>query len=156
MPTNVVNMDNMRKHLTNEEKSARTQAEDENKREGKIRLVEPKAVKEDPRAHAYWRNTKKRIAGINLLDDVDSDMLGIYCQLLARRDLLQEMLKKESEGDGGVKILRAELLASLQAQERLVAQYAEKLGLTPGGRARLAKRKAEKPKENKFSKFQND
>lgn len=141
MPTNVVNMDNMRKHLTNEEKSARAQAEDENKREGKIRLVEPKAVKENPRAHAYWRNVKKRTAGINLLDDVDSDMLGIYCQLLARRD----------SALAGETFIQTTDMFSL---ERLIAQYAEKLGLTPGGRARLAKRKAEKPKENKFSKFQ--
>jgi phage terminase small subunit len=141
MPTNVVSMDNMRKHMTNAEKSARAQAENQIERKGKVRLIEPKAVKEDPKAHVYWRNTKKRLAGIKMLDDVDSDMLGIYCQLNARRDgaLSHEIFMKTTE---------------LLSLERLIVQYAEKLGLTPGGRARLAKKAAEKPKENKFSKFQ--
>jgi P27 family predicted phage terminase small subunit len=152
MPTNVVNLDNMRKHMTNAEKSARNLAENQIQRNGKVNLREPKNVKEDPAAHAHWMEIKRKLKGINLLDDVDSDMLGIYCQLLVRRDLLQKMLRGESEE--GLKMVRGDLLTALQAQERLVAQYAEKLGLTPGGRARLAKREAEKPKENKFSKFQ--
>lgn len=142
MPTNVVSMDNMRKHLTKTEKAERIAAENKITRSGNVRLAEPKAVRDDPEAHAYWNSIKKRLKGINLLDDVDSDMLGIYCQLLARRD---RML-----GDDKMSKFELQLI---QAQERLIAMYAEKLGLTPNGRARLTKKEAEKPKENKFEKF---
>ncbi|HWQ59045.1 MAG TPA: P27 family phage terminase small subunit, partial [Clostridia bacterium] len=109
-------------------------------------------------AHAHWMEIKRKIKGINLLDDVDCDMLGIYCHLLARRERILFPNPDDKIEDNDVDAIVTAMLKVhvdyMMTLERLIAQYAEKLGLTPGGRARLAKREAEKPRENKFSKFQ--
>ena len=46
--------------------------------------------------------------------------------------------------EDGVRAPIDDLIKAMQAWSRIIVSYAEKLGLTPGGRARLAKRKAEK------------
>lgn len=133
MPANVVKLENSRKHLTNAEKEARAAAEKAVSRQT-IRLTPPKYLKEDEDAFDYWKKTVKRMRGISLLDDVDTEMLAIYCQLLSRRDLLVTRFAE---------VRSDENLKNLQAQERIIVQYADKLGLTPNGRARLAKKRAE-------------
>jgi len=133
MPTNVVSLENSRKHLTKAEKEARFAAEKAVTRQT-VRLTPPKYLKDDKVAFDYWKKTVKRMQGISLLDDVDTEMLAIYCQLLSRRDLLVARFAK-FPGDDELK--------NLQAQERIIVQYADKLGLTPNGRARLAKKRAE-------------
>lgn len=136
MPANVVTLGNSRKHLTNAEKKARKESEKAVTRQT-VRLTPPKYLKNDEAALGYWKKTIKRMRGISLLDDVDTEMLAIYCQLLSRRDLLVTRYAEVSLDDN---------LKNLQAQERLIVQYADKLGLTPNGRARLAKKRAEERK----------
>ena len=107
--------------------------------------------------------------GITLLDDVDIDMLAVYCLGMSRlaqlrKDaaeakgksdhVLQRTLDKFLAGEYAdneypAKVIRAclnneaDIVKLAQAQERIVLQYAEKLGLTPAGRVRLAKKRAE-------------
>ena len=134
MPANVVALDNAKSHFTNAEKSARKKAEEEVTRHS-VRLTPPRYLKEDLVAYDYWRKTIKRMRGISLLDDVDTDMLATYCQMLSRKDSLVHKYNLDPDDNDSLK--------NLQAQERMIIQYADKLGLTPSGRARLAKKRAE-------------
>lgn len=151
MPAQVKKVDNMQKNLTEAEKTARKKAEELLNRQT-VKLKCPAYVTNNPAAKKYWKSLAKDIAGMELFDNLDSDALGGYCVMLARRDNMaawydelmadfsqeQEMLKR-------VKIMESldSVTIRIQAQERNILQYSEKLGLTPSGRARLAYKKAE-------------
>ena len=189
MPTAVKNTENMSKHLTRAEKEKRQQAEAETlpQRE-KLKLKKPAFVKNDDTANAYWNQILKRMEGLALLDDLDSEMLAGYCSMLSRRDqttlLIQQLMnqlgisgavaRKSDKGKSpdqlaeeeferhnrdGTPILTADALieavskldtlqGKLQALERNLLQYAEKLGLTPSGRVRLAQKRAQAAEES--------
>jgi len=151
MPANVVDISNAKGHYTKAEKNARI-SEQKNLTRASVKLVEPKHVKSDDAAHEYWKTTTKRMKGITLLDDLDSETLAMYCQILSRRDYLsaqwRQLLMAADEAESVDERIRCldradEILKRLESQERLALQYAEKLGLTPSGRVRLAKRRAE-------------
>jgi Phage terminase, small subunit. len=175
----------MSKHLTDAEADARQQAEAATlpDRGGKIRLKKPAFVSRNKPANAYWNQIIKRMDGLSILDDLDSEMLAGYCSMLARRDqtiLLNNQLLDQLGVQGAVdpawkkkprdgsEITDAEwegsarkgapamtpdelieavskldtLTGKLQSLERNLLQYAEKLGLTPTGRVRLAQKRA--------------
>lgn len=185
MPTPPKPKANMSKHLTDAELEARKQAEAETlpDRGGKVRLKKPAFVSRNRPANAYWTQIIKRMDGLSILDDLDSEMLAGYCSMLARRDqtiLLNNQLLEQLGVHGavdasgkkqpreGTKMTDAEwedsarkgapamtpdelieavskldtLTGKLQSLERNLLQYAEKLGLTPTGRVRLAQRRA--------------
>ena len=145
MPAQLVSIENSRRHRTNAEKAARAVAEKSVERET-VRLTPPKYLREDDLAMDYWKKTVKRMRGISLLDDVDTEMLAIYCQMLSRRDRLVRIFDVDPTDP--------RMLANVQAQERLLIQYADKLGLTPNGRMRLAKKRAEeRPVDNNADLF---
>ena len=102
------------------------------------------------KAMEYWEEIVTKAEDIRLFDDLDANILAMYCEMLSRRDVLQRMLYTHV---ANTFTMSEDVLKSLQAQERLIASYAEKLGLTPNARARLAKKVAEEPKPNKFAKF---
>ncbi|MPN42141.1 hypothetical protein SDC9_189697 [bioreactor metagenome] len=92
--------------------------------------------------------------GLSILDDLDSEMLAGYCSMLARRDQwisLSNQLMNTLAGQKDAKpenILEAvskldSVTAKLQTLERNLLTYADKLGLTPTGRVRLAQKRAE-------------
>ena len=138
MPAPIVSIDNSKKHYTAEEKNRRS-AEEKVFSRPKVNLRAPASVKADPAAEAYWKKLIKAMKGISLLDDVDAEMLGRYCLLSARLDLLNDNLRKGlNQG-----FCDDEILKRIEATERNLLSYAQKLGLTPDGRARLAKKKAE-------------
>lgn len=84
---------------------------------------------------------------MDLLDKSDAGMLGIYCDVTARFRKESKALD-DKENLNILPAAKAEMLRSAQSWARLAAQYAEKLGLTPNGKARLAKKRAEdKPKD---------
>jgi len=89
-----------------------------------------------------------------MLDDLDSDTLGIYCSMLSRYETLSKdmqstrrKLAKVTDDADVLEILLGKLdsiNSKLQRMESNILQYADKLGLTPSGRVRLAQKRAEK------------
>lgn len=119
-----------------------------------VKLKPPAYVRNDKVAAKYWRGILKRMEGISLLDDLDTEILAVYCSMLSRRDATQAMYAKLL-ADAEVAELDSEaivaalgkmdgILQKLQGQERSILQYADKLGLTPAGRVSLARKRAAK------------
>ncbi len=168
MPTPPKATENMTKHLGSAARSAREEAQKKLERKF-VRLTAPAIVTSDSVAKKYWRDIVIRMKEITLLDNVDIDMLAVYCLGLSRLDQLrldaveakgksERVLKRTldkflageySDEDYPTKVIRAclsneaDIIKLMQAQERVVLAYAEKLGLTPAGRVRLAKKRAE-------------
>lgn len=161
MPTPAKALDNMTKNLTDEERNLREQAEagvmPDRGRESK--LEKPAIMTKNPTAGRYWRKVLERMDGLVILDDLDSDALGVYCVMMARyetqcRLLAQaaKALKSAKDDPEAVDAAAARLDAvsgKMQSLERNILQYAEKLGLTPSGRVRLAQKRAAAAAENK-------
>ena len=172
----------MQKHLSDAELKARQEAEQQTMpdRGGNIKLKKPRLIAKNKTANSYWNQIVKRMDGLAILDDLDSEMLAGYCSMLARRDqtilltnqLMQQLgvqgaleadVKKapakmsdaewEDSGRTNPRMTPDELIEAvskldtltgkLQSLERNLLQYADKLGLTPTGRVRLAQKRAE-------------
>lgn len=155
MPTPPKSMDNMRKNLTAQEREARELAEEGvlPDRGREVRLEKPAMMAKNTVAARYWKKVLERMEGLLILDDLDSDALGVYCMMLARYEaqckLLSDLSRLLKEMDDPDSKEVAELLEQLdsisgkmQSLERNILQYAEKLGLTPSGRVRLAQKRA--------------
>lgn len=41
----------------------------------------------NPAAGRYWRKVLERMDGLVILDDLDSDALGVYCVMMARYEV---------------------------------------------------------------------
>ena len=154
MPTPPKPLENMNKNLTEEERQLREQAEEgilpDRGRAG--RLEKPALMTKNAAAGRYWKKVLERMDGLVILDDLDSDALGVYCVMMARYEqqcrLLSQTarLVKEAKGEPEAVTEAVSKLDSLsgkmQSLERNILQYAEKLGLTPSGRVRLAQKRA--------------
>ena len=154
MPTPPKAMDNMSKNLTEEERQLREQAEagviPDRGRES--RLEKPPLMAKNTAAARYWRKVLERMKGMVILDDLDSDALGVYCVMMARYEeqcKLLAMASKQLKDAGADPETVADAVAridavsgKMQSLERNILQYAEKLGLTPSGRVRLAQKRA--------------
>lgn len=148
-------LDVMSKNLTKAERTARDEAEAAVMPDrSRVNLKTPAYVRSDKAAAKYWRSILKRMEGISLLDDLDTEILAVYCSMLSRRDATQAMyavLLREAEGEelDSEAVVAAlgkmeGLLVKLQGQERSILQYADKLGLTPSGRVALSRKRAAK------------
>lgn len=144
MPTPLKTSDNIRKHLTNAERAAREAAEGTLKRTKRPQLRCPKWLDAD--ARQIFEDTKKRLKGLELLDNADVELLGIYCDAVAKYRAASKMLAML--GENGLPLAGKDEIESCRSWARLIGSYAEKLGLTPTARARLAKRKAEQGPED--------
>ena len=86
MPTPPKALDNMNKNLTDEERQLREQAEQgvipDRGRES--RMERPALMTKNAAAGRYWKKVLERMDGLVILDDLDSDALGVYCVMLAR------------------------------------------------------------------------
>lgn len=156
MPPKAKRIDNMTKNLTLAEEQARIEAEAATiPRRETLAIVPPAYVaKGDRPALKYWTQVLERLtsANVELLDDLDSEVLGLYCSMLSRRDRTCKLYKKLASLTKTKGLDTAELLdlaaqmqdldSQLRSQERLILQYADRLGLTPASRAGLAKKKA--------------
>ncbi len=162
MPGAVKSSENMTKHLTEAEREARRQAEEDIlPRLVRRKLKKPAFVSRNKQANAYWNQILKRMEGLALLDDLDSEMLAGYCSMLARRDetillvgrLMERMGVTEASAASSSADMEPEdlleavgklnvLNGKLHTLDRTLLQYAEKLGLTPSGRVRLAQQRA--------------
>lgn len=114
----------MKKHLTETEIAARAEAETATMPKRTGMLKKPAMLRDNKAAAHYWKAIIKRMDGLEILDVLDTEMLAVYCIMLSRRD---EMPPDDKD---------------LPALERNLLQYAEKLGLTPTGRVRLAQQRA--------------
>ena len=157
MPTLAKVTAQMDKHMTEAERLAREEAEAEvlPDRGGLVKLEPPALMKADARAKAYWEKTLERMEGCAILDDLDSDVLGVYCKMLSRYDALMKDLRKtrtarNKASQAGEEDETERLQGRIDSQngkanklESLILQYADQLGLTPSGRVRLAQKRAE-------------
>jgi P27 family predicted phage terminase small subunit len=119
------------KNWTREELEARTMAAEKITRTKKVRLKPPGWLGDE--ARMVWKRIVRQTKDLELLDCLDENMLAVYCDITVQYSLLSRSLVKTVEDT-----------KSQQALARLMGQYADKLGLTPSGRARLAKKVADK------------
>jgi len=152
MPTPLKTSENIRKHLTNAERAARERAEGELSRQKRIRLTSPSWLDDD--ARKIFEDTKRRLKGLQLLDNSDVELLSIYCDAVSKYRTASNLLNKVDEL--GRPLATKDELNACQAWARLIAAYAEKLGLTPTARARLAKRKAEQETPDEMERLLDD
>ena len=99
MPTPVKALENMSKNLTDEERQLREQAEEgvipDRGRES--RMEEPAIMTKNPAARRYWRKVLERMEGLVILDDLDSDALGVYCVMMARYETQCRLLAQAAK-----------------------------------------------------------
>ena len=155
MPTAPKALDNMSKNLTEEERQLRQEAEERviPDRGRESQMEKPAIMTKNATAGRYWRKVLERMDGLVILDDLDSDALGVYCVMLARYESqckvlaqVTRQLKDAKDDAEAVADAVAKLDAvsgKMQSLERNILQYAEKLGLTPSGRVRLAQKRAQ-------------
>lgn len=155
MPTPPKALENMSKNLTDEERQLRERAEDgvipDRGRESN--MERPAIMAKNTAAGRYWKKVLERMQGLVILDDLDSDALGVYCVMMARYESQCKVLSqvtKQLKGAKGDPEKVADVVSKLdtvsgkmQSLERNILQYAEKLGLTPSGRVRLAQKRAQ-------------
>lgn len=144
MPTPITSADKMGvgkqaggRHWTRAEVEARQEAEAAGKREKRVMLKPPAWLGED--ALKVWKDIRRKLEGIELLDNLDTELLAIYCDAIVHYRCAARNMANPPEG-----MDINDAIKTTQAWARIVSTYADKLGLTPGGRARLAKRKADK------------
>ena len=143
MPTGVKNLDNMSKHLTQEEIQARLQAEADYQ---PTRTPDPPAgFNKKTAERRIWDRVISDMEGYKILDRLDADVLEIYCRQQVRLRMLQNMLDRMINGEDGKLTSKAflDLLTKIKDLEGTILNYAGRLGLTPESRARLAKNAAQ-------------
>ena len=112
-----VGLDGKGRHWTQAEVNARQAATESLTRNSKSVLRCPNWLSAE--ARAVWNRVKKQAAAFDLLDELDVDMLAIYCDVVAKYQETRD-----------------------PSWARLASSYADKLGLTPSARARLAQKRA--------------
>ena len=144
MPTPAKTLDAMSKNLTRDEKDARLEAEASvNPDRGEVVLKRPTWL--TGKGKRYWDSILTRMAGTAILDDLDAEMLAIYCAQLQERDALQADLKKarsSGKGEDPDMELILSLTKQLNAKDAKIRDYASDLGCTPSGRVRLAQKRS--------------
>ena len=173
MPTPPKQLDNSTKHRTKAETAVREAAEQSvTPQREKVKLRRPKLVSQDKAAAKYWRDILREVntSGAELLDNLDSEVFAGYCSMLAMRDRLAVVTPKlidlietlegqalddpESDSEEAIKTA-AKALRSCDALNKArmtldnsILAYAEKLGLTPSGRSRLAVKRAQQEEDD--------
>lgn len=141
MPTPAKSMDAMSKNLTRDEKDARSQAEASvNPDRGEVNLKKPSWL--TGKGKKYWDSILARMTGTAILDDLDTEMLAIYCSQLQERDALQTDLAKARRQEEPDMELILSLTKQLNAKDSKIRDYASELGCTPSGRVRLAQKRS--------------
>lgn len=148
MPTPPKRLENTSKHWTNREIAAREKAERELKRSARMNLRAPVWLSED--GLKIWNTIKRKLRKVELLDSLDAELLAVYCDAQAH---YQQLSIKIHSAENAVD---DELIKQAQSWARLISSYAEKLGLSPNARARLAKKKAEAEPLDEFEQLLNE
>jgi phage terminase small subunit len=131
------------KHWTRAEVEAREDAADLFKRVDAEKISSPEWLSEAGKA--IWDKKVREIAGLagesELLDALDSEMLAMFCETVANYITINKK-KRKSIDDHKL----------AQAYQRIMVQCSERLGFTPGSRARLIKKRADGGKVDQFGK----
>jgi len=138
--TSEIMQDGSEKHWTKEEIAARKISESLIKRKTKKSLNPPSWLSKE--ACITWRRVTASVKDLELLDNMDTEILAMYCDAYVK---YQELSIKEKINNDDLK--------AMQAYSRIVISYAEKLGLTPSARARLVKKHADKVLDKFGDKF---
>lgn len=146
MSTPSKTLDAMSKNLTRDEKDARLEAEASVIPDrGEVVLKKPAWLK--GKGKKYWDSILARMKGTAILDDLDAEMLAIYCAQLQERDALQANLENARKADDPDMELILSLTKQLNAKDSKIRDFASDLGCTPSGRVRLAQKRAMKASE---------
>ncbi len=152
MPTQVVSARAMKvgkknkggKHWTAKELAAREEAAKAFERADDAKIKPPVWLSED--AREIWDKKIAEIAGLNggadLLDALDSENLALYCDAIVHYKRIASRKKISVEHHRVMQTYMARILG-----------YSEKLGFTPGARARLIKKRADPPPKDKLHEF---
>lgn len=146
MPTPLKRSENMRKHLTKSERESRQGAESSLQRERRPYIQAPAWLSEE--ARAVFEETKRKLRTLQLLDTSDAELLAMYSDAIAQyQNAIKQMAKQPAD---------PKEIQAAQSWSRLALQYAEKLGISPTARARLAKRKAERQELDPMERLLDD
>jgi phage terminase small subunit len=148
MPTNAVSVATMKvgkkgggKHWTEKEVSARAQAAADLERKDDAKITPP--VWLSRAAREVWKKKIAEIQGLNagneLLDALDSEVLALFCDAVV---MYQKIAKKRRLKVDDHKLMQTYMLRILG--------YSERLGFTPGARARLVKKRADSGEKDPF------
>jgi len=148
MPTRAVAAKTMKigkkgggKHWTRKEKQARDQAAKDFERNDDAKIKAPVWISKE--GLKIWDKKLAEIKGLNasteLLDALDSEILALFCDAVAhyKKIALKNRLKIDDH-----KLMQTYMLR--------IQGYSERLGFTPGARARLVKKRAEGPEKDEF------
>jgi len=132
------------KHWTEAEVSARREAAEQLKRKKNSKLIPPDWLSKE--ACKIWGEKLKQVEGLQaaneLLDVLDTEMLALYCDAVAQyNDIAAQKTKTVDD------------IKAMQSWSRIIGNFAERLGFTPGARARLVKKIADKSKDKFGSQF---
>ena len=128
------------KHWTRAQLDAREKAAAQAKRKKPKSINAPKSLSKE--GLKIWNRVMASVKGIDLLDNMDTELLEAYCETVAKaRELSSRPNDKMSTDD----------VKAYQAYIRLQKSLANELGLSPASRARLVKKKADQI-EDEFGK----
>ena len=145
MPTPLKHSQNMKKHLTKAERTAR-QAAEAGLEPGKRTYMRAPAWLSDP-ARKIFRDTVKRLKGFDLLEAIDTDLLANYADAMAR---YQEGVQSLSP------LSQPKDITAVQDWSRIALTLADKLGFSQTARARLARRRAQDEPLDDMERLLND
>ncbi|CAH1190325.1 hypothetical protein PAECIP111893_00276 [Paenibacillus plantiphilus] len=150
MGNSVINFNHMRvgkkgggKNWTKQEVESREAAAKKFERKKRIKLKIPEWL--DDSARKVWRKTVKDMEEFGVLDKVDEDVLGIYCDAVSKvqeSNRLIDVHGYTETNKSGVQVPNAYVQMS-QRYAGIALQYSNKLGLNAESRARLAKKQAD-------------
>ncbi|ETT58192.1 phage terminase small subunit P27 family [Paenibacillus sp. FSL H8-0457] len=150
MTNPVVNFNHMQvgkkgggKNWTKKEVESREEAAKKFNRKKKLKLRIPEWL--DDSARKVWRKTVKDMEEFGVLDKVDEDVLGIYCDAVSKVQEANRLIDEHGYTEtnkSGIQVPNAYVQMS-QRYAGIALSYSNKLGLNAESRARLAKRVAD-------------
>ena len=150
MTNPVVNFNHMQvgkkgggKNWTKKEVESREEAAKKFNRKKKLKLRIPEWL--DDSARKVWRKTVKDMEEFGVLDKVDEDVLGIYCDAVSKVQEANRLIDEHGYTEtnkSGIQVPNAYVQMS-QRYAGIALSYSNKLGLNEESRARLAKRVAD-------------
>lgn len=125
------------RHWTEKEAVARKEAASRFEREGDCTPVPPRELSAE--AQKNWDRIISEMAEWKVFDKVDADLIAVYCETLVRYEDAQRLASKGLliKAHGGM-FVKNPAIPILESSAKILTVLADKLGLSPSGRARLA------------------